>query len=303
MSQVKNSFKTIAILFGISILAIGCEREKLVYNDPVPAPPQAIYSVTGDSRITLYWNGPYEGDITDYVVYRSYSPTSGYVAIGNRAAEYNPNLDLIVYQFIDNAVVNGTTYYYAIASVDEAGQMSELSAENVYDTPRPEGEVLLLDANIAPAYSGFSLSHDSVVSWSSVYADVWVDTLDGIFFLNKGRVGTDFQDMGYRDSLDGVSYAPDAGWANLDFMEIVDGHTYVIWTADAHYAKLHVETIASGHVIFTWAYQTDLDNPELAVPRDENTSSMSAGTLNTSKDAKREYLRSRQTTNVQSSIR
>jgi hypothetical protein len=300
MLHVGKSLKTAGILLGISLLTVGCERDKLVYEDFVPQPPQGVFSVTGDNKITLYWNGPYEPDIAQYVVYRSLSANSGYAAIGQRAADYNPNLDLIVYQFIDNAVVNGTTYYYAIASVDEANQMSQLSAENVFDTPRPEGEVALFDANAAPGLAGYSLSNDAVVAWNSVAADVWVDNVDGVFFLNKGIAGTDFQDMGYRDSLDGVDFSPANGWANLDFMEIVDGHTYVIWTANDHYAKMHVELIASGYVRFTWAYQTDLSNPELAVPRDDNGSAMSAGTLNTSADAKREYLRSRQSLNEMS---
>lgn len=307
MSQVRKSLKTAGILLGISILAMGCEKDKLVYEDFVPQPPQGVFSVTGDSRITLYWNGPFDADIAQYVVYRSLTPTSGYVSIGQRAADYNPNLDLIVYQFIDNGVVNGTTYYYAIASVDEANQYSQLSAENVFDTPRPEGQVVLFDANLSPTLSGFSLSNETVVAWNSVAADVWVDSVNGVFFINKGALGTDFQDMGFRDSLDGVDVSPVDldSWAALDFMEIIEGHTYVIWTTDDHYAKMHVEQIASGagYVRFTWAYQTDPSNPELAKPRDDNHASMSAGTLNTSADAKREYLRSRQSTNEMSANR
>jgi hypothetical protein len=297
MKFAGKRLKTAGLLAGISILALGCERDRLIYEDFVPQPPQGVFSVTGDSKITLYWNGPYETDIAEYVVYRSLTPNSGYSAVGQRAADYNPNADLIIYQFIDNAVVNGTTYYYAIASVDEANQMSQLSAENVFDTPRPEGLVALYSAAIAPGLSGYSLGNDLIVAWNSVSADVWVDSLDGVYFLNKGNVNTDFQDMGYRDSLDGVDYAPANGWSNLDFMEIVDGHTYVIWTDDDHYAKMHVEQIASGYVRFTWAYQTDLSNPELVVPRDDNPASLSAGSLNTSQDAKREYLRSRQSIN------
>ncbi|MDP6461803.1 MAG: hypothetical protein QGH59_08480, partial [Gemmatimonadota bacterium] len=53
-------------------------------------------------------------------------------------------------------------------------------------------------------------------------------------------------------------------------VELIPGHTYVVWTWDSHFAKFRVTEeyfttpgIPAG-VQIDWAYQTDLDNPELS---------------------------------------
>ena len=68
-----------------------------------------------------------------------------------------------------------------------------------------------------------------------------------------------------RLSFDEISYAPDTGWSALGFVEIVPGHTYIVWTAEDHFAKMRAVSFnASGSVTFQWAFQTAQSNLELA---------------------------------------
>lgn len=260
-------------LFSIGFVAlmglgfVGCSDDDNPVYDPVPATPQGVYSVTGDEQVFVYWNGIYERDVKEYLVYRSLDAVTGYQAIGTVAAQDNPNLDLLIYEYVDDNADNGTTYYYAVASVDHAGQRSELSAENVFDTPRPEGTVVLFPNNIQPSLSGFNLETATQVYDTSAIADVYVDIFDGIYYLNVTAIDIDIQDMGYTSSFDEIGYAPEYGWSALGYVELILGHTYVIWTADDHFAKMRMESLnASGSVTFEWAYQTDQSNLELSLP-------------------------------------
>jgi hypothetical protein len=69
--------------------------------------------------------------------------------------------------------------------------------------------------------------------------------------------------MGFTESFDDIDYAPQTGWSENGWAEIIAGHTYVVWTRDLHYAKLRVTSIGSDFVNIRWAYQLDQDNPEL----------------------------------------
>jgi hypothetical protein len=73
------------------------------------------------------------------------------------------------------------------------------------------------------------------------------------------------QDMGYRDSMDGLDEAPlyDLGYTEL-FVELLKGHVYAFNTPDGNYAKIRVIDVSDASVTFDWAYQIDPDNPELA---------------------------------------
>ncbi len=246
---------------------IGCnDNSNNPVYDPAPPAPQGVYSVTGDHAVYIYWNGPYDSDISGYDVWRSLEPTNNYTRIGSVDAQANPNLDLLIYEYIDNTAVNGVTYYYAVSTYDHAGNESDLSAENVFDTPRPDGEVTLFDVAVDSSLSGYNFAAQMQVKPASPAADIYIDRVSGVFYINAGDVNTDLQDMGYTDSLDEISYAPTDGWSNVGWSEIIQGHTYVIWTNDSHYAKMRVRSINTNSVTFGWAYQTDQDNPELVAP-------------------------------------
>jgi len=258
-------FSTIIAGFVALFALNGCEEDNTAF-DPVPAAPQGVYSVTGDFAVYLYWYGPYERDIAEFIIWRSNQPREGYVEIGRRPAVDNPNLDLIIYEYIDTSVINGTTYYYAVSAVDFAGQVSDLSAEEVFDTPRPEGIVKLFDIAVDPSRAGFLFADQSYAD--SGVADIYIDRANGIFYLNAGNIDTHLQDMGYTDTFSVIGYAPQDGWSEVGWLEVIEGHTYVIWTDDNHYAKLRAASINPQSVTFEWAYQTAAGNPELIVRPD-----------------------------------
>ncbi len=143
-----------------------------------------------------------------------------------------------------------------------------MSAENVYDTPRPEGSCTIFPVEVDSTLAGFNLQAASNVKYNSLAADVWIDTdmLDSdIRYLNVGSVNTDIQDLGYTSSFDEIGWAPGMGWSALGYVEIVLGHTYVIWTADNHFAKMRAVSFhVSGAITFHWAWQSVAGNPELA---------------------------------------
>ncbi|KPK99662.1 MAG: hypothetical protein AMJ91_07015, partial [candidate division Zixibacteria bacterium SM23_73_3] len=63
------------------------------------------------------------------------------------------------------------------------------------------------------------------------------------------------------------------GWSQVGWVEVILGHSYIIWTRDNHYAKLRVVGFTRSYgVIFDWAYQVDPGNQELAPrpPHGEN---------------------------------
>ncbi len=74
--------------------------------------------------------------------------------------------------------------------------------------------------------------------------------------------------MGYTDSFDDITYAPETGWSIYDFVEAIDGHTYVIKTWDNNFAKVRVtllDTYPDNLMMFDWGYQIDPGNRELKV--------------------------------------
>ena len=273
------------LLIALPALAfIGCDDDDahpLIVLDPAPQAPQGVTSVTGDDQVTILWIGLREDDVVEYVIGWNDELLGEYEEVGRVSASPRPEDN--IYGFIDTDVDNGTTYFYAVWAVDNAGQASEPSYETVFDTPRPEGEVELFSRFFQATMSGFDLSSGARVPWDATTADVFVDhdtlfitnglVVDTvlIFFLNTTDVLTDIQDMGYSGSFDEIGWAPDAGWSDLQYYELVPGHTYVIWTSESHYAKMRVNSISrqTGWVNFQWAWQPSLDslgNRELIGP-------------------------------------
>ena len=262
---MKKAFFITVLLAALG--AIGCEdkadyvvvNEIVVDEDVAPPVPQGVYSITGDEEVLLYWLpvDDVNNDFATYIVYRSNYPATGYLEIGRTTGEY----------FIDRRVTNGRTYYYAVSSVDVDGNLSDLSYENVFDTPRPQGASrTLFDLYVLPAYSGWDLSAEGPVNYhDSDFCDFFLEYFDGdgVFYFNVGNRWTDIQDMGYTGTLDDIDYAPDSGWSLNGWCEVILGHTYIIWTGDNHFAKIRVKAINNENIIFDWAYQVAVGNPEL----------------------------------------
>lgn len=228
-----------------------------------PATPRGLYSITQDERVELLWYPNEESDLAGYRIYRNDRPSGYYdriATVGRRAT-----------RFVDDHVVNGKTYYYAISAVDESGNESDLSPELVHDTPRPEGfDLPLSNAARDRRRAGYDFSRYRIVDAEDLDADIyfWFTPEDGYWMIATERsddVFTDIQDDGYRD-LDSVDWAPADGWSPTGEVRLIQGHSYVVWTWDDHYAKFRVRSLSPREVVIDWAYQIDRGNQELRVP-------------------------------------
>ena len=236
--------------------AAGCNdhNDTVVGTDPPPFNVEGVRSVTGDGQVTITWRLNQETDIDHYSVYRNSTPTGTFTLIGESTTN----------QFIDDNVVNGTTYYYAVDATDRAGQVSpELSFENVFDTPRPEGfDVTLSEADADSTQSGWDFSAQAKRSTNDSRTDMFYDVTSGPHYLIFVPSDTKIQDTGYVDLVD-VDYGPPAGWSADGVVEAIPGHSYIVLTRDNHYAKFEVITRGATSLTMDWAYQIDPDNPEL----------------------------------------
>jgi len=250
-------------LFGLVLAALllpGClDDNRIVAPRDVtpPAAPRGFYSVTGDTRVTLHWLANTESDVAGYRVYMSPCASGGgcpYDRIGTTAGT----------SFVAQGLANGVTRYYAVAAFDASGNESDLSYEDVYDTPRPAGTGAILHAlQDHPTTSGWDFSAFAVRAWDDPRTDMYFSANASIDeMLTPDPTLTGIQDMGFASTLDAVDFAPPAGWSPTGSVELIVGHNYVVWTQDDHFAKFRV-TGLGGQVVFDWAYQIDMGNGEL----------------------------------------
>ncbi|WP_329274657.1 hypothetical protein [Streptomyces sp. NBC_01451] len=106
-------------------------RPHVVPLTQLPLPVNAVQTVPGDGQVQLLWDAypqsPTEQVVVGYRVYRSTTP-----GFTKETAESSVLTHVTTYT--DKGLTNGTTYYYAVASVAETGTESALSPE-VMATP------------------------------------------------------------------------------------------------------------------------------------------------------------------------
>ena len=255
---------------------VGCEQNTLVVSDDVPpAVPTGVYTVTGDTEVEVRWNPVRMEDVAGYGIYRSPTLDGAYTRIAEVSGIESD-------AFVDVGLENGTTYYYAVDAYDYAGNESELSYEDAFDTPRPQGaDVTVYAQQFLPDQSGIDFSAHRTAGFvkahNHVDTDIAFQRVNGLVYAVgtlHGQFWNDIQDLGFTESLDEVSWAPGQGWSvSPNGVEMIAGHTYVVWTHDSHFAKFRVVEIfgpqgspPSG-VRIDWAYQVDQGNQELRIVR------------------------------------
>ena len=246
---------TKVLALSIALLAVGCHEDKVVNNvDRPPHTVDGVYSVTGDGIVTVYWRANQESDIDYYKVYRNNAPTGTFTLVGSSSTT----------SFVDNTVTNGNTYYYAVSAVDLAGQESpDLSFENVFDTPRPEGfGVSLTNSATTDATSGWDFSAQVRRPSADPLTDMYYNSSGGSDLVYV-PTDTKIQDAGFV-ALRDVDFAPPSGWSTDGIVEAIVGHSYILLTRDNHYAKFEVKSRDGTSMVIDWAYQIDPNNPELA---------------------------------------
>jgi len=254
------SIRWLAAAAVVAALA-GCGSDEsvvvpVVVRDLVPpAPPRALYSVTGDGSVALHWVRNDEPDLAGYRVYVSPAYTGPY-ALLNTAATTN---------YVVGGLANGSTSYFAVSAYDAAGNEGDLSTENVYDTPRPAGtNVSLSPLSTEPGgISGYDFSAQALRLAGDPATDMFFEISGPTRLMVARDLTTDVQDAGYH-ALDDLDWAPDAGWSPTGTVELAVGHSYYVWTRDNHFAKFRVTALNDVLVRFDWAYQVDPGNPQLA---------------------------------------
>lgn len=273
----------IPAVLALSLAGYGCDHhDHDHYHDgttgvgydraPIPA---GLYSVTGDESVELHWAPIRDAGVLGYNVYRAASYDGPYDWIGKRVGAESVT-------FVDNDVVNGVTYFYAVDSYTQ-DETSDLSYEEIADTPRPDGTRLrVYEFEARPDESGidfgdvldgqYTQRDELVVPWDDAFASYYVLELDGLLrlvptevFVDGESFWNDLQDFGYTDDLDDVNFAPAEGWS-LDpvGVELILGHSYILWTWDDYYAKMRVVEINydQSYVVVDWALQTSDDEIE-----------------------------------------
>lgn len=261
MKRKKKLLQALLLVAAVLIFGACEEFDDDYYDNIAPSPPSGIVTVTGDTRVDLFWDHNPERDLSGYNVYYNYTYEGKYTLLGSTEDDY----------FIDYGAENGITYYYAIAAYDYNGNESELSYDVVYDTPRPEGfNQSVFDYVKFPNNSGYSFGEYMVTPFDSEMADFFFENFNGTFYLNVWD-DTDIQDMGETYDIYDVSVAPLAGWIplnpdeNVKYTEALEGHTYIVWTWDNHFAKVRISYLTQERMVFDWAYQTAEGNPELKI--------------------------------------
>jgi hypothetical protein len=253
-------FRTAALAglgLALALVAAGCHDDTVGVRDVTPpSAPQALYSVTGDGFVTLHWVKNTEPDLAGYRVYRGPAFAGPYTPLATTGST----------NYTDNGVANGTTYYYAVAAYDLAGNESDLSVENVNDTPRPAGtNVSLGVATAEPGTpAGWDFSQTALRLSGDPETDIYYAITGGTKLMWTRDTSTDIQDAGYTTTLDELDFSPTAGWSPTGTAELILGHSYYVWTRDNHYAKFRVTALTASLVRFDWAYQIDAGNTQLA---------------------------------------
>jgi hypothetical protein len=248
--------RVLAVLLAAVALA-GCDDD----DSTPPAAPRGLYSVTGDHEVTLRWLANTERDVAGYRIYVSTcasGPDCPYDRVASTAGT----------AYVVTSLANGTTRYFAVAAYDDAGNESELTRADIFDTPRPEGTGLLLTNYVSdPDGSGWDFSEFLVRPYDHPEVDIFYGRSGNLAQMIAPFEDTEIQDAGYATDLDAVDYAPASGWSPTGTVELIPGHCYVVWTHGDHYAKFRVTRLTTATVELEWAYQVDPGNPELKPDR------------------------------------
>lgn len=244
-------------------MASGCDDDDRVVSPrdtTPPAAPRGLYSTTGDTEVFLRWLDNTESDVVGYRVYEAPCGTVGcaYDLVGTTTG----------LSFRVDGLTNGVTRHFAVAAYDRAGNESELSEFDVYDTPRPEGfDRAITNATDNPATAGWDFSAFAVRPWDHTSTDVYYSIANGERRMVAPFTDTQIQDAGFGSSLDAVDFAPVQGWSPSGTVELIVGHNYIVQIEEApgvfHYAKFRVNSLSTAQVVFDWAYQTAPNNGEL----------------------------------------
>jgi autotransporter-associated beta strand protein len=182
---------------------------RLELSGYIPPTPSNVTAYAGNGRNLISW--PCQSGATGYNILRSTTSGSGYVSITNGVVGPVCGSGYNNATYTDASVVNGTTYYYVVQSVNTAGSSTN-SPQSSGVTPS------VAISSIAPAAPATTtiggISHQSVtVNWSAstganyytVYRSTMFDNgggasnVLGTIVLNNTNTTTSFTDTAVTD--------------------------------------------------------------------------------------------------------
>lgn len=247
--------------------------------DP-PPDPSTLDVIALDNANFIQWSDNAR-DAADFSFYRVYLQNAGGddFILGETDSE----------GFLDLLALNGESYSYFVASVDDQGHESNGTALAT-GTPRPDyhGEWIYAYED-QPTLAGFRFSADEmtypILDGASpdrhfrveIDAEGWwlvpgpgTEVYDGLFETTALKCG-----VGADADCVSLDQAPLNGYTNLD-MPLYSGTTYVLKvTGDdgmVHYGAIRVTLLGYDQqddaiAIFDWAYQLQAGNPNLSPKR------------------------------------
>jgi len=115
MAQLVRPERGSADHFGYGTLTFTQDATASLYPpSPVPATPTAMTARPGVGQVTLNWTAPPGNTVQGYIVRRATSSGGPYTTIYSTASNTTP-------QYTDWTATNGTTWYYVVASINQAG--------------------------------------------------------------------------------------------------------------------------------------------------------------------------------------
>lgn len=258
------------LIMSLYLFLAGCDcyEDRYRPDNRPPAVPTGFYSVTGDEEVRLYWDHNTEPDLDGYRIYWNDSASGWFEYLAFTRQTY----------YIDRDVFNGETYFYAISAVDYDGNESDLTYEDVFDTPRPEGMNQLysmMGDEWDQEHAGWDFSDMRIRHWLDGRTDMYYEYLwdedehEEYHYLNVDGDEVKIQEWGYVDDLDEINWAPDDGWHNDEWVLLDEDRAYVLKINnpgnETHYAKIRIQQLNPGLMKFEWAYQVDPFNHELTI--------------------------------------
>jgi hypothetical protein len=247
----------------VTLAALGCDDDDDEFFGDPPDAPENLTSFTGDGEVILVWD-PSDDDVESYNIYAFIESTDDFEIIGITTSA----------AFVDEDVVNGTTYRYRVTAVDFDGDESDFSNE-AFDTPRPSAlNVLLESAQVDAAESALDLTSGTVVSAGSPNATFRFDDFGGVPMLVPLN-GAEVQNVGFVDRLacraepgcTELNFAPESGYFP-EAQQAFVGDAYVFRIpegGDRFFGAVRLSHLAEGIAVLDWTFQPDEGNRELLV--------------------------------------
>ena len=257
-------------------------RDVLDYNDNVaPGEPRDVYSVTGDGQVTVYWSPPHDADLAGFRILISRDDQDYYrIADAPVSQRHWVVRGASLPADVPFDLRNGSTYWFAVESVDYAGNHSDLGDATVAtDTPRPAGRDLrLYDAN-GPrhAESGYDFSRSPYgygLESNSLFTDVYY-AWEGRPVLRTAQPSVvELQDLGALEiDDDRVGHLDESTWSPAASVPLQVGHVILLKLYEEtrsgndvepfNVAKVRVIDLTGDSVLLDWAYQIQPNSTEL----------------------------------------